>query len=87
MVLCALNHLVQLKVMLNFGKKITRSDSTQDLVFEILSREHPLSIAQINRLIRQRYNLKLTYQTIRKAILKMLKAEILVRDSKTVANQ
>lgn len=65
---------------MNIGKKIVNTDSTQDIIFEILSDNFPLSIAEINRKIKTSFGLKITYQAVRKAVSKMLELGVLTRD-------
>jgi hypothetical protein len=44
------------------------SKNTKDIVFTILTKEHPLSIIEITNRIKKQYNLSITYQAVRKAI-------------------
>lgn len=66
---------------MNISKKIIKTDPTQDLIFEILSKNFPLSIAEINRKIKSNFGLKLTYQAVRKAVSKLLASGVLTRDA------
>ena len=44
------------------------SKNTKDIVFTILTRQHPLSLIQIHNKIKQQYNLGITYQAVRKSV-------------------
>src|SRR3989344_6395321 len=40
----------------------------KDLVFSILTKEHPLSLIELSNRVRKEYNLQITYQAVRKAV-------------------
>src|SRR5690349_9295409 len=65
---------------LHYFVRNRKDASTRDLIIEILLAQYPLSIAEITRLIRSRFNLKLTYQAVRKAVNTMLRDGLVLRN-------
>jgi len=51
--------------------------NVKDLVFTILSKEYPLRIIDLMKLIRKRYGRSVTFQAVRKAALELVKQRVL----------
>lgn len=58
------------------------SGTTKDLVFSILSREHPLSLIQLSNRIRKKHNVSVTYQAVRKATERLHEQGVLVKEER-----
>lgn len=67
-----------LSVTLPFGQK----DNIKNLVFTILTKEYPLKIIELTNFIRKRYGKSVTFQAVRKAVLELVEAEVLLRKEK-----
>ncbi len=52
----------------------------KNLVFTILTKEYPLKIIELTNIIRKRYGKQVTFQAVRKAILELVKEEILINE-------
>jgi len=57
--------------------------STKDLIFSILSQDHPLKLNEIFRNIRKRHSFSVTYQGVRKAVDSLTKEKVLVKENKS----
>src|SRR3989344_9251249 len=64
-----------LQITLPFG----REDNVKNLVFSILTKEHPLKIIELTNFIRKRYGKSVTFQAVRKAILQLVEENVLLR--------
>jgi hypothetical protein len=64
-----------LRITLPLGNE----DSVKNLVFSILTKEYPLKIIELTNLIRKRYGKSVTFQAVRKAILELIKEEVLIK--------
>jgi len=64
-----------LRITLPLGNE----DSVKNLVFSILTKEYPLKIVELTNLIRKRYGKSVTFQAVRKAILELIKEEVLIK--------
>jgi len=62
-----------IEFVLPFG----RPSSVKNLVFSILSYEHPLKIVELTNLIRKRYGRQATFQAVRKAVIELAEEGIL----------
>ena len=56
--------------------------NVKDLVFSILSEKQPLSAIQLFNIIRQKYNVSLTYQAVNKAIMGLVQKYVLKKEGK-----
>ncbi len=56
--------------------------STKDRVFIILSTKYPLSLIQIKNQIKNTFNEEVSFQSVRKAVLKMVEEKILIKEGK-----
>jgi predicted transcriptional regulator len=56
--------------------------TAKDLVFSVLSSRQPLSTIELTRIIQRQYNVKLSYQSIKKAIDLLLAKRVLVKEEK-----
>ena len=63
------------------GEKVTRNSDSSALIFALLSKESPLSIAEIERGVYRHFKAKKTYQAIRKAVQKLESVSILASTS------
>src|SRR3989338_3239099 len=63
-----------LRITLPFGKE----DNVKNLVFSILTKEHPLKIIDLTNFIRKRYGKSVTFQAVRKAILQLVDEGVLL---------
>ncbi|MBN2052105.1 hypothetical protein JW756_01260 [Candidatus Woesearchaeota archaeon] len=65
-----------IEFILPFG----RESNVKNLVFSILTKEYPLKIIELTNFIRKRYGKSVTFQAVRKAVLELLAANVLVRE-------
>ena len=65
-----------LRITLPFGKE----DNIKNLVFSILTKEHPLKIIDLTNFIRKRYGKSVTFQAVRKAILQLVDEGVLLNE-------
>ena len=56
--------------------------NVKDLVFTLLSVEQPLSIIELTKKIQKNYNIRITYQAVRKAVNTLEKQGVLGKESK-----
>ena len=67
--------------MINSTNLVFSKDSNvKNLVFTILTKEYPLKIIELTNIIRKRYGKQVTFQAVRKAILELVKEEILINE-------
>src|SRR3989338_10422490 len=66
-----------LRITLPFGKE----DNVKNLVFSILTKEHPLKIIDLTNFIRKRYGKSVTFQAVRKAILQLVDEGVLLNEN------
>ncbi len=66
-----------LRITLPFGKE----DNLKNLVFSILTKEHPLKIIDLTNFIRKRYGKSVTFQAVRKAIMQLVEEMVLLKDN------
>ncbi len=66
-----------LRITLPFGKE----DNIKNLVFSILTKEHPLKIIDLTNFIRKRYGKSVTFQAVRKAILQLVDEGVLLNEN------
>jgi len=62
---------------LEFTLPLGDEKNVKDLVFTILSKEYPLRIIDLMKLIRKRYGKSVTFQAVRKAVLELVDQRIL----------
>lgn len=67
---------MSLQITLPFGKE----DNIKNLVFSILIKEHPLKIIELTNLIHKRYGKSVTFQAVRKALLELVKENVLLKE-------
>jgi len=65
-----------------FTLPLGRQDNVKNIVFSILTKEHPLKIIELTNFIRRRYGKSVTFQAVRKAILELVEERVLVREDK-----
>ena len=58
------------------------SKQAKDIVFSILTKEHPLSLIELSNRVRKEYNLQITYQAVRKAVDVLSKQGVLTKKDK-----
>ena len=63
-------------VTLPFGEK----DNLKNILFSILSREHPLKLIELTNFVRKRYGRSVTFQAVRKAILLLVAEGVLQQE-------
>lgn len=56
--------------------------NVKDLVFSILSQEHPLTLSRIFDSIKSKYSVSVTYQGVRKAVDSLVKEDVLLKKGK-----
>lgn len=66
-----------LRVVLPFGEKA----NVRDLIFSILTEEHPLKIAELANRIRKHHRKSVTFQAVRKAALQLVEQGVLKREN------
>ena len=66
---------MSLEISLPFGKK----NNVKNLVFTILVNEYPLKIIELTNFIKKRYGKSVTFQAVRKAILELVRDEVLIK--------
>lgn len=66
-----------LRITLPFGKE----DNLKNLVFSILTKEHPLKIIDLTNFIRKRYGKSVTFQAVRKAIMQLVEEQVLLKNN------
>lgn len=54
--------------MVEFSDLPARERKSKDLVFELLAKDSPMSISVLQRRLKERYRLKMTYQAVRKTV-------------------
>ena len=59
----------------------SKSTNTKAAVFLVLTKRHPLSVAEIFQNVRENYRQKITYQGVRKVVLSLAKAGVIAKDS------
>ncbi|MFH1470931.1 MAG: hypothetical protein ABIF01_04235 [Candidatus Micrarchaeota archaeon] len=59
------------------GGGITKS--LPDIILQILSKEHPLTVGQINKIAKREFKVKVTYQAVRKSLLMLSKKKALAQ--------
>ena len=64
-----------LRISLPFGDK----EGVKDLVFGILTKEYPLKIIELTNFIRKRYGKSVTFQAVRKAVLRLVEEGVLIK--------
>ena len=67
-----------LEIVLPFGDK----DNVKNLVFSILTSEYPLNLITLTKLIKKQYGRDVTFQAVRKAVLQLVEAGVLLRTDK-----
>ena len=65
-----------LRITLPFGKE----DNIKNLVFSILTKEHPLKIIDLTNFIHKRYGKSVTFQAVRKALLQLIEEGVLLKE-------
>jgi len=70
-----LEGLMTLQISLPLGNK----NNVKNLVFSILIYEYPLKIIQLTNFIRKRYGKAVTFQAVRKAVLELVKEEVVTK--------
>lgn len=69
-------------IELSIPQKGEETRNVKDLVFTILTEEHPLSIIEITNKIQKIYNISTTYQAVRKAVDKLHEQKVLIKKEK-----
>jgi hypothetical protein len=69
-------------IELSIPQKGEETRNVKDLVFTILTEEHPLSIIEITNKIQKIYNISTTYQGVRKAVDKLHEQNVLIKKGK-----
>ena len=59
---------------------LNEEGTVKDLIFTILTKEHPLKIIELTNLIRKRYGKSVTFQAVRKALLQLVEEGVLVKE-------
>ncbi len=59
---------------------LSRKGDVKDLVFTILTKEHPLKIIELTNYIRKRYGKSVTFQGVRKALIHLVEGGVLVKE-------
>ncbi|MFH1770656.1 MAG: hypothetical protein ABH828_03805 [archaeon] len=67
---------------LSIPQKGEKSGNAKDLIFTVLTQESPLSLMELTNRIKSQYNLRLTYQAIRKAVEKLNDQGVLKKEGK-----
>lgn len=70
-----------LEIILPLG----RQGEVKNLVFSILTNEYPLKIIELTNFIRKRYGKSVTFQAVRKALLELTAAGVLIKNDATFA--
>lgn len=68
-------------MVLRFTLPLGGQDTIKNLVFSILTKEHPLKIIELTNFIRNRYGKSVTFQAVRKALLQLTEEGVLVHQS------
>jgi len=71
-----------LMIELSIPQKGEESRNVKDMVFSILTEQHPLSMMELTNRIKRDYNLSVTYQAVRKAIEKLHEQGVLEKEGK-----
>ncbi len=66
-------------MVLQFTLPLGDEKAVKDIVFTILSKEYPLRIIDLMNYSRKRYGRMVTFQAVRKAVLELVKQDILVQ--------
>ena len=61
---------------------LNNPSNTKDRVFITLSRKYPLSLIELTNTIKKTFNVEVTFQSVRKAVLQLTKEEVLVKEGK-----
>ncbi len=69
---------MSLEIVLPFGDK----KSVKNIVFSILIHEYPLKLIELTNYVRKRYAFSVTFQAVRKAVLELVKSDVLVQNNK-----
>lgn len=69
---------MSLEIVLPFGEK----DNVKNLVFTILTKEYPLKLIELTNYIKKRYGKVVTFQAVRKAVMQLVDAGVLIKDGK-----
>lgn len=56
--------------------------SVKDMVFTVLTTEFPLSLIELLNIIKKRYHVSISFQAVRKAVLQLVEAKVLVKKGK-----
>ena len=64
---------MSISISLPLGKK----ETAKNLVFTILTNDHPLKLIELTNLIRRRYGKSITFQAVRKAVLELIDEGVL----------
>ena len=61
---------------------LNNPSSTKDRVFIILSSQYPLSLIEISNKIKKTFNISVSFQSVRKAVLQLEEEKVLVKEGK-----
>ena len=61
---------------------LNNPQSTKDRVFIILSKKYPLSLIELKNQIRKTFKTEVSFQSVRKATLQLVKEKVLVKEGK-----
>ena len=61
---------------------VKQPTSVKDMVFSILMTRHPLSLMELLNTVKKQFNVSVSFQAVRKAVLELQKANVIVREGK-----
>lgn len=64
-----------LEIILPLGRK----GDVKDLVFTILTKEHPLKLIELTNYVNKRYGKSVTFQAVRKAVMQLVDSGVLIK--------
>jgi len=59
-----------------------KPSTVKDMVFTILTTKYPLSLIELLNTIKRQYNISISFQSVRKAVLELVNSKVLIKEDK-----